>query len=147
MAARLPEKVRAQIILAWSDVRAGNEATTFALRPVGLDAEWVDDEHEGAIQLVEGVEVDLDVVIARDAIAVGECGGDRSGIGERFYSKVDRVGRIPDADFSGIGSGASVGGLVEREAVENCGAGPDRFVEPAVDLDGRLDFRRGDVDL
>jgi hypothetical protein len=63
MSTRLPNEIRAQIILARHDVRAGNEASDLALRAVGLNAKWIDDEDERAISLAEGVEMDLDVVV------------------------------------------------------------------------------------
>ena len=132
---RLPDEVGAQIVLAGRDVRA-----------VGLHAERVDDEHERAIALVEGVEVDLDVVIGGDAVAVGERGGDRSARLEGADAEVDRVRRIPHADFGRVGRRTLIDRLVEREAGEQRGARPDRLVEPPVDVDVGLDARHGDAD-
>ena len=115
-----------------------------ALGAVGLDAERVDDEDEGAVALVEGVEVELDVVVAADAVAVGERRGHRARLGEGADAEVDGVGGVPDAHLGGVGRGPAVDRLVEREAVEDGGAGPGGFVEAAVDDDGRLDLREGD---
>ena len=147
MAARLPEEVGAQVVLARPHVRAGNEAAALALRAVGLDAERIDDEDEGAIALVERVEVDLDVVVAADAVAIGERRGDGPGVGERADAEVHGVRRVPDAHVGGIGRGPPVGGRVEGEAVEDRGVRPDGLVEPAVDGDGRLDPGQRNVGL
>src|SRR5689334_7505171 len=63
MPLRLPEKVGAEIVLTRHHVRAGNEATRFALRPICLDAEGVDDENERSALVVKRIQVDLDVVV------------------------------------------------------------------------------------
>jgi hypothetical protein len=62
---------------------------------------------------VEGVEMQLDVVVARDAIAVGEGRRDGARIGKCADAEVNRVAGIPDAHLGGIRRGAAVGGLVE----------------------------------
>src|SRR5438067_5828296 len=69
---RLPEEVRAQIVLSWHHVRAGNEAARLALRAICLHAEWIDDKDKCPALVMECVEMHLDVVIAADAIAIGE---------------------------------------------------------------------------
>ena len=145
MSARLPLEVGAQIVLPRPDVRSGNEPASFALRAVGLDAERVDDENEGAIELVEGIEVDLDVVVGADAVAVGERRGNGSAWRERAQAEVDRVRGVPDPHFGGVGRRTFVDGGVEREAGEQRRLAPDRLVESAVDRDDGFDFRDGDV--
>ena len=138
-----PTEVGAEVVLSRRDVRAGNEPAAFALRPVGLNAERVDDEHERAIALGERVEVDLDVVVGADVIAVGERRADRRVRLEGANAEVDRVGRIPDEDFGGVGRRLMVDGLIDREAGEQRRAAPDGFVEDAVDLRVGGDSRDG----
>ena len=124
MALRLPDEVGAQIVLSRRDIGAGNEPAAFALRPVGLNAERVDDEDERAIALVEGVEMDLDVVVRADAVAIGKGIRYRTVRLEGADAEVDRRRRIPDADFGRIGSRATVGRSVEREAGQERGLLP-----------------------
>ena len=134
MAARLPHEVGAQVVLTRRDVRAGNESAGLVLRPVGLNAEWIDDEHERAIALVERVEMDLDVVVGGDAVAVGERGGDASMRLEGPNPEVDRFRRIPHAHVGGIGRGTRIDRCVERETREQRRPLPDGLVEHAVDV-------------
>jgi hypothetical protein len=77
-----------------------------------LHAERVDDEDERPVELVERVEVNLDVVVGADPVAVGEGVSDRPVGLERPNAEIDGGGRIPDADFGRIGRGALVDGLI-----------------------------------
>ena len=118
MTARLPDEVGAQIVLSGRDVRSGNETTGLALRAIGLHAERIDAEHQRAIAFVEGVEVDLDVVVGSDAVAIGErrCHGSVRLVGAN--AEVHRVRRIPDEHVGRVWRGARVDRRIEREARE-----------------------------
>src|SRR4051812_35552872 len=138
---RLPEEVRAQVVLARHDVGAGNEPAAFALHAVGLHTEWIDDEDECASPVEKGVEVQLDVVVAAHPVAIGQRRVD-AGVAavwlERADAEIHRAARVPDEDFRRVGSGALIDRRVEGEAREERRVAPDRLVERAIDADVTL---------
>jgi len=88
---------------------------------------------------VEGVEVDLDIVVGADAVAVGQRVRDGAVRLEGANAEVDRGGRVPDEDVGGVGRGALVGRLVLREAGEERRPAPGGLVEPPIDGGIRFD--------
>ena len=134
---RLPGEVGIQV------GAAGDEAADLpgALAPdaVALGAQRVHAEEEGAAAVVEGVDVDDDVVVVVDVVAVGHGGADRGRqpvVGHD--AEVDRVRRVPDQDLGLLLGGPAVHRLVLPEAAEPGGLGPGGLVEHAVDLRRRL---------
>src|SRR5262249_7689 len=99
----------------------------------GLHAEGIDDEDESAPALVVGVEVDLDVVVRRDAVAVGERRPNGTMRLEGADPEMDRRRGVPDKHLGGVVAGTLVHGLVGGKAGEDRGGAPGRFVEVAVD--------------
>ena len=118
-----------------------------AQHPVLLHAERIHGEEQGATMVVEGVEQDVDAVVAVDVVAVGEGCAHHLAVGlVGADAEIDRVGRVPDEHLGGIRGGARVGGAVLGEAGEHGGPLPHRLVEAAVDRDGGVDARRVDVE-
>jgi hypothetical protein len=113
VAARLPNEVGAQIVLPWHDVRPGDEPAVLALRTVGLNAERVDDEHQRAVSFVEGVEMDLDVIVSADAVAIGESRRDGAVWFEGANAEIDRGRRVPNSDLGRVRCRSLIYGLVE----------------------------------
>src|SRR6185503_10537984 len=102
---RLPDEVRAQVVLPRADIRTGDEAPSFAPRAVGLDAERIDDENEGAIALVERVEVNLHIVVGADSVPVGHRRGNGAVRLVGSNAEVDRVRRVPHPDVRRVRGG------------------------------------------
>src|SRR4051812_14199366 len=99
MSLRSPEKVGAQIVLSRHNVRARDEAPGLALHAVRLHSQRIHDEDECATAVVKRVEVDLDIVVPADAIAIGERRVHPRVAAmwlERPDAEVDRRGGIPD---------------------------------------------------
>ena len=115
-----------------------------ALAPhaVALDAQRVHAEEEGPAAVVEGVDVEDDVVVVVDVVAVGHGGPDRGRtavVGDD--AEVDRVRRVPHQDLGLLLGGPAVHRLVLPEAGEPGGLGPGGLVEHAVDLHGGFEPR------
>ena len=124
-------------------MRLDDLAGALAPHAVALGAERIHGEEEGAAAVVEGVEVEDDVVVVVEVVAVGHGGADGGGdavVGDD--AEVDRVGGVPDEDLGPLLRGAAVHRLVLPEAGEAGGLGPGGLVEDAVHPDlGRLDAR------
>src|SRR5438874_3128652 len=85
---------------------------------------------------MKGVEVDLDIVVAADAVAIGERRVHRVAAAvwlEGANPEVDRRRRVPDEHLSRIGSRPLVDRRVERESGEPRDIAPLRLVEDSVD--------------
>ena len=78
-----------------------------------LHTERVDSEEECDLTSVLGVEKNLDVILARNIIAVGfRCANDISVNFARLDAEPDRIGRIPYEDFSRFLGRSSIDWLV-----------------------------------
>ncbi len=71
---------------------------------VRLHSERIYCKDIGLPRVVEGAEQDLDVVVGRNPVAIGESGVHRAVRLERPDSEMDGGGRIPDQHFGGIRS-------------------------------------------
>jgi hypothetical protein len=140
----LPTEIRAEVRLAGHDVRAGNESPALALRAVGLHTERIDDEHERAVAFGERIEMNLDVVVGTDVIAIGEGRAHRRVRLEGANAEVDRIRGIPDEHLGRIGRWPAIDRRVDGKASEERRALPHGFVEHAIDVGGCLDV--GDRD-
>ena len=139
-ALRVPDEVG--ILVDAARHQAAHLAGALAPHAVALHAERIDAEEEGAAAVVEGVEVEDDVVLVVDVVPVGDGGADGGRapvVGDD--AEVDRVGRIPHQDLGLLLRGAAVHRLVLPEAGEPRGLGPHRLVEHAVDPDRRFQPR------
>jgi len=119
-APRLPLEVRAQVVLPRRHVGARNEATPLALGAVGLNPEWIHDEHEGPSALLEGIEVDLDMVVADDPVAFSQRGANGAMELVRTDPDEQRNGGVPDQHVRRVRRRPLVGRLVQREPGEQC---------------------------
>ena len=105
------------------------------LHPQGVHAEL-----QGAAVVIVGVEQDLDVVVRRDIVAVGERGAnDRAVALEGADAEIDRVRGVPDENFRGVVRRPAVDWPVLRESREPGRLSPRRLVEVAVDDDRGVD--------
>ena len=107
---------------------------------LSVNTERIDAEKEGSAPIVEGVEVDHDVIVVIDVVAVCyRCsdGSRTSIVGDD--PEVDRVRRIPDQNLGLLLGRAAVDRLILPKSVETCGPGPDLLVELPVDLDFNLE--------
>src|SRR3954471_13581024 len=114
---------------------------------VHLDTQRIDAENVRLPVVVEGAEQDLDVVVRRDLVAIGESGVRGAVLLEGTDAEVDGGRRVPDEDLGGVGGGDPVLGRELGEAGENRRLLPHRLLERAVDGDVRLDARDGDAGL
>ena len=146
-APRIEDVVRREVGLAHLHAPARPPLFPLGAVAVLLDAERVDAEEEGLAPVVEGVEEELDVVVALDPVAVGERGVDRSGGVEGPDAEVDARRRIPDQDLGGVGGRPLVHGLVLGEAGEHRGGEPRGLVQEPVDVGVLLQARHGDLGL
>ncbi len=115
-----------------------------AQRAVGLHAERVHAEDQRLAPVVEGVEQDLDVVVAGDLVAIGERGAHAGRVLVGADAEVDGRRRVPDQHRGRVVGRPVVVGEVLREATQHRGPRPDRLVESTVHGDdGVADPRHG----
>ena len=91
---------------------------------VGLDTERIHGEHGGLPAVVEGAQEDLDVVVGRDLVAVGEGRARRTVPLECANAEMNRGRGIPDEHFRRVVRG---GAVVGRELAES---GEQRRLRP-----------------
>ena len=141
---RLVDEIRIPIHVAAAEV-AGGGAGAFAPDAVVLHAERVDAEEEGAAAVVEGVEVDGDVVVVADVVAVGHAGVDGAGLAVMGHdAEVDGGRAVPDQHVGPLLRRPAVHRLVLGKAAESGGLGPGGLVEAAIHLNFGFDARNGD---
>jgi hypothetical protein len=134
-AARLEQEVRTEVDGA-AVRRIGHGA-------VRLHAQRVDAEQQRTAAVVEGVQHDVDEVVAADAIAVGMRGDDGAVRLEGADADVEGVVGVEHQHLRRVGGGDAVHGLVLGEAGEQGGVRPLRLREHAVDADRAVDARHG----
>ncbi len=104
---------------------------------VALDAQGIDDEGEGALAVVEGVDVDEGQVVLEDVVALADGGLDLGRlVVETAEGEVEVLGVVGDVGLRALGGFLAVIRLEGLEAVELEPGGPGGIVEDAVD-DGR----------
>jgi hypothetical protein len=147
----LEDEIRAQVGRVTRRRDAAHTARArliaFHQRAVELHAERVDAEDHRLAAVVEGAEQELHVVVAADAVAVGERRVDRAVPLVRAYAEVDRRRRVPDQDLRRILGRNAVDRRELREPGQEGGLPPHRLVEPTVDLDVGLQARDPHLEL
>lgn len=139
---RLPGEVG--ILIATSRNEAADLAGALAANAVGLGAQRVHPKEERSAAVVERVEVDHDMVVVVDVVAVGYgCadGGRIPVVGDD--AEVDRIRRVPDQHLGLLLGRSTVDGLVLPEPGEAGRLRPRWFIEIPVDLDGH--FQAGNL--
>jgi len=121
---------------------ATSSSPRFSVDPISLDSAGIDLKDKSPLFVVEGIEVDREVVVTLDRVPLGKAGSDALRV------RVKTAGRdvevflvvpdINDGSFCGPGSFLR---FVLRERVEDLTLFPERILQTAVDLRGLGEFR------
>ena len=111
--------------------------TRFDQHAVALDAERIHGEQHRLTTVVVGAEEELDVVVGRDLVAVGQVVSHRARRRIGPDTHMQRGGRVEHEHLGAVTRRHAVGWEVLREPREQRSLAPDRLVQHAIDLDRR----------
>ena len=121
--------------------------TGFGEHAVALDPEGIDGEHQRLPTVVVGAEEQLDVVVLRDAVAVGQCCAHAARGRMGSHAHVQCRAAVPHQHLRAVLRGNPIGGKELGESGEDGRGAPFRFVEHAVDHRGPLGAWHGHLGL
>ena len=143
---RLPDVVLRQVHRlqrAAGNTRSGRH---FGAHAVGLHAEGINREHEGAAAIEERVEMQRDPVVAGNAVALGERGAHGPRRRKGADAHIQGLRCVPHPHLDGVLRRAPVYRAVRREIRKQARSLPGRLVEHPVDGDGVVEARGAHVD-
>ena len=119
----------------------------FRDRAVFLHAECVDRKYQRLTGMEKGGDDQLDVVVAVDLVAVGECRVHGAMHLVRADAEIDRPRRVPDEDLRRVLGRHGVRRLILGKTREDRGLPPRCRRERAVDRCLRFEVRNADIEL
>src|SRR5262245_36363330 len=121
------------------DVYAVILAVALGEDTVELYAERIEEERVSAAPVVEGVQVEADVIIVKNLIAFGHGRAHLSRFVRRTKADVQMLLVIAEQDLGRLGRGDVIAGLDLVEILYYRGLGPYVVVEPAVNCGRRVE--------